>query len=86
MKVVSWNVNGLRSVYKKGFLDFLEMEKPDILCLQETRVQKSQLPADLLTIKSYQAYFSSAKKKGYGGVCVYSRVALGKINKKLDFE
>lgn len=71
MKLVSWNVNGLRSIYKKGFEAFVEKEQPDILCLQETKIQTEQAEANGLTPKGYSAYFSSAVKKGYSGVVSY---------------
>jgi exodeoxyribonuclease III len=73
MKLVSWNVNGLRAVLKKGFLDFLAAEQPEVLCLQETKCQ----PADVAHVEwpeGYSAVFSSAVKKGYSGTGLISRV------------
>lgn len=78
MKILSWNVNGLRSVYRKGFLEWLTSSTTDIVCLQETKARKEQLPFDLTKLTNYQTYFSSAKKKGYSGVAVYTE------NKPLD--
>ena len=72
-KILSWNVNGLRAAYKKGFLDWFNSEKPDIMCLQETKAMKEQLAPDLKEIKGYHSYFSSAEKKGYSGVAIYSK-------------
>ena len=55
MKVISWNLNGLRSTYKNGFFDtFMDKEKPDILCLQETKSEPEQLPKELLNIEYYK--------------------------------
>lgn len=74
MKLVSWNVNGLRAVLKKGFLDFMAAEQPDVLCLQETKCQ----PADVAHVDwpdGYTAVFSAAVKKGYSGTGLISRVA-----------
>ncbi|ATW23444.1 exodeoxyribonuclease III [Candidatus Formimonas warabiya] len=71
MKIVSWNVNGLRAVQKNGFLDWVQKEQPDILCLQETKIQEDQLTEELKGIPGYQAYFSFAQRKGYSGVATY---------------
>lgn len=73
-KILSWNVNGIRAVYKKGFLDWLLKEKPDILCLQETKAKEEQLPSDLKNIEGYLPYFASAERKGYSGVGLYTRM------------
>lgn len=73
MKLLSWNVNGLRAVEKKGFLDWLKKENPDIMALQETKAEAEQLSPALRCPEGYHAYFSSAEKKGYSGVCVYSK-------------
>ncbi len=73
MKIVSWNVNGIRAAQKKGFLDWLEKESPDILCVQETKAHPSQLDAFLLTPPGYQVYWNSAEKKGYSGVATFTR-------------
>jgi exodeoxyribonuclease-3 len=72
MRLLSWNVNGLRAVLGKGFPDFVAAEKPDILCLQETkaRPEQVQLPLEL---GGYQAFWSSAVKPGYSGVAVFTR-------------
>ncbi len=65
MKLISWNVNGIRACVKKGFLDFLAEEKPDVLCVQETKMQEGQeeIPTD-----GYLQFWCSAEKKGYSGV------------------
>ncbi|MGD9129214.1 MAG: exodeoxyribonuclease III [Candidatus Woesebacteria bacterium] len=86
IKLLSWNVNGLRAVYKKGFLNFLKKEKPDILCLQETKAQDSQLGFDFKEIPGYQVFFSSAKKKGYSGVATYTRIKPKAIDFSLGIE
>ncbi|MCU0372352.1 MAG: exodeoxyribonuclease III [Ignavibacteria bacterium] len=74
IRIFTWNVNGLRAVHKKGFLDWVTDEKPDILCLQETKAHRDQLPEELRNIKGYESHFHSAKKKGYSGVAIYSRI------------
>ena len=71
--LISWNVNGIRASYKKGFKDWLLEENPDIFCAQETKANFDQLPSDLVNIADYISYFHSAEKKGYSGVAVYSK-------------
>ncbi|MSR15507.1 MAG: exodeoxyribonuclease III [Gammaproteobacteria bacterium] len=71
MKIVSWNVNGLRAVLKKGvFYPFLETRQPDILCLQETKAERDQVEIDL---PDYHEYWNSATKKGYSGTAILSK-------------
>jgi exodeoxyribonuclease-3 len=70
MKLVSWNVNGLRACMGKGFLDFLRDADADIVCLQETKMQREQ--ADF-SIDGYEEYWNSAEKKGYSGTAVFTR-------------
>jgi len=86
MKVITWNVNGLRSIYAKGLLDWLKKEKPDILCLQEIKVSQEKLPAVLEKIKGYYAYFSHAQKPGYSGVAIYTKNKPLKITGNLNSE
>ena len=75
MKIFSWNVNGIRAAQKKGFLDFVNKYNPDILCLQETKAEPSQLDDGLINISGYSSYFESCKiKKGYSGVAIYSKL------------
>ena len=71
MKLVSWNVNGLRACLGKGFLDYAVQEAPDILCLQETKLQPDQAVFDL---PGYDRYFHSADKKGYSGTAILTRM------------
>ena len=71
MKFISWNVNGIRAVLKKGFMDFLEQENPDIICLQETKAHKEQVDINL---ENYPFdYWNSAIKKGYSGTAIFSK-------------
>ncbi len=72
-KILSWNVNGIRAVYKKGLFLPLFDNDPDILCIQETKAGENQLIKELKEIKGYSSYFSSAEKKGYSGVCIYTK-------------
>jgi len=66
-KILSWNVNGIRAIAKKGFLDWFKKEDPDILCLQETKAWEEQLDESLTNVDGYHFYFSQAYKKGYSG-------------------
>jgi exodeoxyribonuclease-3 len=71
MKLYSWNVNGIRAVTRKGtFQEFIAAHKPDILCLQETKAEKSQAEIDL---PEYEEYWNSAEKKGYSGTAIFTR-------------
>lgn len=70
MKLISWNVNGIRAALKKGFLDYLAEENPDIICLQETKACPEQVDLDL---PDYHPYWNCAEKKGYSGVTVFTR-------------
>jgi len=75
LKILSWNVNGLRAVHKKGFLEWFLRERPDILCLQETKAAPDQLPPELREVEGYRAYFvAPAERKGYSGVAMYTRL------------
>ena len=71
MKLISWNVNGLRAVLKKNFLEFLETEQPDILCLQETKCSPDQV--EQLWPAHYTTYWNSAEKKGYSGTSIFTK-------------
>ncbi len=73
-RLISWNVNGIRAIHKKGFLDWFNNEKADIVSLQETKAQVDQLPKKLVNIPGYKSYFNSAERKGYSGVATYSSV------------
>lgn len=74
MRLISWNVNGIRAAQKKGFLAWLQKEQPDILGLQETKAEPAQLNAELLHAAGYTAYWSSAEKKGYSGTALYTKI------------
>ena len=71
MKIVSWNVNGIRAVVKKGtFQEFVSSYKPDVLCLQETKAMQGQAEVDL---PAYEEYWNSAQKKGYSGTAIFTK-------------
>ena len=76
MKIISWNVNGIRAVHKKGlFVPFVKKYKPDIICLQETKAEHNQSEVDL---PDYEEYWNSATRKGYSGTAIFAQKSLGK--------
>ena len=80
MKIISWNVNGFRSALKSGFLDWFEAEDPDVINLQEVRVEWGELDRDTrdaLTAKHEVCWFPARSKKGYSGAATLSRKGLG---------
>jgi len=73
MRLISWNVNGIRAVEKKGFLNWLQSAHPDVLCLQETKAHHEQLSDALLHPLNYETHWEYPERKGYSGVAVFSR-------------
>ena len=74
IKILSWNVNGLRAIHKKGFLGWLVQTQPGILCVQETKASAEQIPEELKHINGYNIYYNAAEKKGYSGVGMFTRL------------
>ena len=74
LRLISWNVNGIRAVEKKGFVDIVQGLGPDIFAIQETKAHADQLSDSLKQIDGYTAYFAQAQKKGYSGLAIYSRL------------
>ncbi len=83
MRIISWNVNGLRACAKKGFLDFLEQSAADVVLLQEVRAFPAQLPAAVREASGWHAVFAPAERPGYSGVGIYSRKPPDKVESKL---
>ncbi|KJJ84157.1 exodeoxyribonuclease III [Candidatus Omnitrophus magneticus] len=73
MKIISWNVNGIRACARKGFLEWLNKESPDILCLQETKAFPEQLEKNILSPAGYVSYWNNPNRKGYAGVAVFTK-------------
>ncbi len=73
-RFISWNVNGIRAIEKKGFVDTLKAFDADIIAIQETKAQEDQLSSELKNIPGYTSYWHSAVKKGYSGVAIYARL------------
>jgi exodeoxyribonuclease III len=89
--IYTWNVNGIRAIAKKGFLDWINKSKGDIICLQETKAQPEQIPDEIKNIKGYDSFWFSAQRKGYSGVGTYTKIKPIKIingfgNDKFDME
>ncbi|MGB2762694.1 MAG: exodeoxyribonuclease III [Minisyncoccales bacterium] len=82
MKIISWNVNGIRAVFKRNFLKWLRESEADIVCLQETKAWPEQLEPELVNPKGYFSFFNSAQKKGYAGLAVYAKRKPLKIETK----
>ncbi|MEA1912848.1 MAG: exodeoxyribonuclease III [candidate division WOR-3 bacterium] len=73
MEIVTFNVNGLRAILKKGFMGWFREQNPDILCLQETKVNREQLEGEILNPEGYYTYWNSGERKGYSGVITFSK-------------
>jgi exodeoxyribonuclease-3 len=91
MKLISWNVNGIRAAAKGGLLPWFEAEKADVVCFQEIKAESDQLDESLLHPRGYHSFFHSAQKRGYSGVALYSRkeplqIQFGMGNAKFDDE
>ena len=92
MKIISYNVNGIRAAITKGFLDWLQQANPDVICLQEIKATEDQIPTEAITAAGYPyQYYFSAQKKGYSGVAILSKtepkkVVFGTGIPEMDFE
>jgi exodeoxyribonuclease-3 len=72
-RVITFNANGIRAAARKGFFRWMQAQRPDIVCMQETKAQEHQLPPEAIDIPEFSAAFVDAQKKGYSGVAIYSR-------------
>ena len=79
MRVITLNVNGIRSAAKKGLFDWLSRQKADVVCLQEVRAQETDLTEEMRAPKGFHGFFNCAEKKGYAGVALYSRFKPDKV-------
>lgn len=82
MKIVSWNVNGLRACFRYGFLDWAEKTDADVICLQEIKCSSEQIPEELRNL-DYEIIINAAEKKGYSGIAVFTREKPMKVSDKL---
>lgn len=79
MRIISYNVNGIRAAIKKGLLDWLQEDPADIVCLQETKAEKGNVDCTPFEALGYQSYWFSAQKKGYSGVAVFTKIKPDKV-------
>ena len=86
MRIVSWNVNGLRACAKKGYLDMLNQSAADVICLQEVRAFPEQLAPEVRAPKGWHSNFFPAQRPGYSGVAIYSKQAPTKVVTELGKE
>ena len=82
-KIISWNVNGLRAVYKKGFEDIFNKINADMFCIQETKLQEGQID---LNFPGYEIYWNYAEKKGYSGTAIFTRIKPISVKKGIGVE
>tara|TARA_R110000824_G_scaffold288508_2_gene476500 strand:- start:71248 stop:72012 length:765 start_codon:yes stop_codon:yes gene_type:complete len=86
MRLISWNVNGIRAIAKKGFIEQVREMQPDVLCLQETKAQPEQVSETLQELTEYQLFSNSAIKKGYSGTAILSRLEPLKVSYDIGLE
>jgi exodeoxyribonuclease III len=86
VRIMSWNVNGVRSAAKKGFLEWLSEEAPDVCCLQEIKAHPDVLEKSLLTPFGYKSYWFPAQKPGYSGTAVYTKIEPVSIKNGMDID
>lgn len=86
MKIITYNVNGIRSAMGKGFIDFLKTEAPDVVCLQEIKALESDIDQEAFTSLGYSCHWFPAQKKGYSGVGILSKLPVDKTEKGMGHE
>jgi len=86
MKIVSYNVNGIRAAIKKGLADWVSVENPDVFCIQESKSQEDQIDPEIFSSLGYHAYWHSAEKKGYSGVVTFSKKQASDVIKGMGIE
>ena len=84
MRVVSWNLNGIRAAYRKGLTDFIERIDADVMLFQEVRALPEQMPKEWTEPEGYEVIWHPAQKKGYSGVMSCSRVGMAELGRGID--
>src|SRR5690625_5552123 len=74
MKIISWNINGVRAIVKKDFFEDIAKMDPDIICLQETKAQDTEVEKALVNMPDFHQYYNSAERRGYSGVAILSKI------------
>lgn len=85
MKIISWNINGLRAIMKKGFLDFLKKEEPDILGIQEIKINETAIEKENFSFPNYNIYYNSAQRPGYSGTAILVKEGINVLSIKNGF-
>ena len=83
MKIICWNVNGVRAVMKKGFLEFMEKEDADVFCIQGSKIKPEQLTQELMNPLGYFSEWASAERAGYSGVATFSKIKAAHVQKEM---
>src|SRR4051812_314310 len=86
MKIVTYNVNGIRAAMKKGLVDWLKKENPDVLLLQEVKAEKDQVDVEQFEALGYDVHWKSAEKKGYSGVALMSKLPVQEIKTEIGID
>ena len=86
MKILSWNVNGVRAVVKKGLFDWLKSESPDVVCLQEVKARTEDLDESILNPEGYHVAWNSAERKGYSGVAIFTKKKPKKVHRGIGID
>ena len=86
MKIISYNINGIRAAIRKGFADWLEQENPDVICLQEIKAMENQFDVKLFDELGYESFWYPAQKKGYSGVAILSKFPVENVKFGIDNE
>ncbi len=91
MRIITYNVNGIRAAIKRGFIDWLKTDPADIICLQEVKAHRDDIDIELIESTGYRSYWFSAQKKGYSGVAILTKLLPGNVeyghaNEQSDFE
>jgi exodeoxyribonuclease III (xth) len=86
VKVITCNTNGIRAAQRKGFFEWLESERPDVVCIQETKAQVHQLTDTVFQPAGYHCSYNDAERKGYSGTALYARAKPNKVTTQLGWE
>jgi exodeoxyribonuclease-3 len=84
MKVISYNVNGIRAALSKGFMDWFETEMPDVIHIQETKALQEQVDVDMLRMYGYQIHWFAAEQRGYSGVATFTKIRPKQVIQALE--
>ena len=85
MRVITVNLNGIRSASRKGFFEWMRLQDADFICIQELKAQEKDMTEEMLNINEYAGYFSYAEKPGYSGVGIYTKIKPKKNNFQIKF-